>query len=84
MDVFAYYLTGFIMVPVIIFSMICQAKVNSNFKKYGRIPNSRSITGAQAAAELLRLNGITDVGIRMIPGKLTDNYNPTTKMISLS
>ena len=69
MDVFAYYLTGFIMVPVIIFSMICQAKVNSNFKKYGRIPNSRSIT---------------DVGIRMIPGKLTDNYNPTTKMISLS
>lgn len=84
MDVFAYYLTGFIMVPVIIFSMICQEKVNSNFKKYGRIPNSRSITGAQAAAELLRLNGITDVGIRMIPGKLTDNYNPTTKMISLS
>ena len=84
MDVFAYYLTGFIIVPVIIFSMICQAKVNSNFKKYGRIPNSRSITGAQAAAELLRLNGITDVGIRMIPGKLTDNYNPTTKMISLS
>ena len=84
MDVFAYYLTGFIMVPVIIFSMICQAKVNSNFKKYGRIPNSRSITGAQAAAELLRLNGIMDVGIRMIPGKLTDNYNPTTKMISLS
>ena len=84
MDVFAYYLTGFIMVPVIIFSMICQAKVNSNFKKYGRIPSSRSITGAQAAAELLRLNGIMDVGIRMIPGKLTDNYNPTTKMISLS
>ena len=84
MDVFAYYLTGFIMVPVIIFSMICQAKVNSKFKKYGRIPNSRSITGAQAAAELLRLNGIMDVGIRMIPGKLTDNYNPTTKMISLS
>lgn len=84
MDVFAYYLTGFIMLPVIIFSMICQVKVNSNFKKYGRIPNSRSITGAQAAAELLRLNGITDVGIRMIPGKLTDNYNPTTKMISLS
>ena len=84
MDVFAYYLTGFIMVPIIIFSMICQAKVNSNFRKYGRIPNSRSMTGAQAAAELLRLNGITDVGIRMIPGKLTDNYNPTTKMISLS
>lgn len=84
MDVIAYYLTGFIMVPVIIFSMICQAGVNSSFKKYARIPNSRSMTGAQAAAELLRLNGITDVGIRMIPGNLTDNYNPTTKMISLS
>ncbi len=84
MDVIAYYLTGFIMVPVIIFSMICQARVNSYFRKYSRIPNSRSMTGAQAAAELLRLNGITDVGIRMIPGNLTDNYNPSTKMISLS
>ena len=81
---FAYYLTGFIMIPVFIFALICQHKVNSNFSKYGRIPNSRGMTGADAAYRLLQLNGITDVRIKRISGNLTDHYNPKTKEICLS
>lgn len=81
---FAYYLTGFIMIPVIIFSLICQFMVNSNFKKYSRIANSRGMSGAEAAYKLLQLNGITDVKIRKIPGNLTDHFNPSTKEICLS
>ena len=81
---FAYYMTGFIMIPVLIFSMICQAKVNSNYNKYSRVMNSRGMTGADAAYRLLQLNGITDVRIKRISGKLTDHYNPKTKEICLS
>ncbi len=81
---FAYYMTGFVMIPVIIFSAICQFKVNSNFKKYGRIANSRGMSGAEAAYRLLQLNGITDVKIKKISGNLTDHYNPSTKEICLS
>ena len=63
-DMYVYYLTGFIMVPVIIFAFICQLKVNSNYKKFSKIANSRGMTGADAAYNLLRINGITDVKIR--------------------
>ena len=84
MDIYIYYLTGFIMIPVIIFAFICQYKVNSNFKKYGKIRNARNLTGAQAAYELLQMNGITDVRIKRISGNLTDHYNPKTKEICLS
>lgn len=81
---FAYYLTGFIMIPVLIFALICQSKVRSNFNKYSQIRNSRGLTGAEAAYRLLQLNGITDVRIKQISGSLTDHYNPKTKEICLS
>ena len=83
-DMYVYYLTGFIMVPVIIFAFICQLKVNSNYKKFSKIANSRGMTGADAAYNLLRINGITDVKIRKIQRNLTDHYNPQTKEICLS
>lgn len=81
---FAYYMTGFIMIPVLIFAAVCQIKVNSSFNKYSRIRNSRGMTGADAAYRLLQRNGISDVKIKSIPGYLTDHYNPKTKEICLS
>lgn len=81
---FAYYMTGFVMIPVLIFSVICQIMVNNRFKKYSRIPNSRGLSGAEAAYRLLQLNGVTDVRIKKISGNLTDHYNPSTKEICLS
>lgn len=81
---FAYYMTGFVMIPVLIFSVICQIMVNNRFKKYSRITNSRGLSGAEAAYKLLQLNGVTDVRIKKISGNLTDHYNPSTKEICLS
>ncbi|MDE6385181.1 MAG: zinc metallopeptidase [Eubacterium sp.] len=81
---FAYYMTGFIMIPVFIFALICQSKVKSSFNKYSQIRNARGMTGAEAAYRLLQLNGITDVRIKKISGSLTDHYNPKTKEICLS
>lgn len=81
---FAYYLTGFIMIPVFIFALICQIKVKSAFNKYSKMNGRRGMTGADAAYQLLRLNGITDVQIRRIPGTLTDYYDPKKKEICLS
>lgn len=81
---FAYYLTGFIMIPVFIFALYCQMKVKTAFKKYSKIASSRGMTGADAAYQLLRLNGITDVRIKRIGGSLTDYYDPKKKEICLS
>lgn len=81
---FAYYLTGFIMIPVFLFALFCQAKVKSSFSKYSKVDNRRGMTGADAAYQLLRLNGITDVKIKKISGSLTDYYDPRAKEICLS
>lgn len=81
---FAYYLTGFIMIPVFIFALVCQIKVKSAFNKYSKISARRGMTGADAAYQLLRLNGITDVQIKRISGSLTDYYDPRKKEICLS
>lgn len=81
---FAYYLTGFIMIPVFLFALFCQAKVKSSFSKYSKVANRRGMTGADAAYQLLRLNGITDVRIKKINGSLTDYYDPRAKEICLS
>lgn len=70
--------------PCVIISMICQAKVTSAFSKYSKITNSRGMTGAQAAEYVLRQNGVSGVRIERVSGKLTDHFDPRTNVIRLS
>jgi Zn-dependent membrane protease YugP len=58
--------------------------VKSNFRKYSAVRSLRGITGAQAAAELLRQGGIREVRIERSHGMLSDHYNPVTKTLALS
>ena len=71
-------------VPALLLGLWAQSAVKSRFSKYDKILTKKGITGAQAAAILLKANGITDVKIARINGSLTDNYNPTDKVLSLS
>lgn len=83
-----YYLSNYyymiLVLPMIILSMIASAKVNSSFKKYSKVLSQRGLTGAQAAFEILRHYGITDVKIERVGGNLTDHYDPRTNVIRLS
>ncbi len=72
------------MIPVFLFAAICQWKVNIAFNKYSRVRGSRGMTGADAAYQLLKINGVNDVKIKRVSGNLTDHYNPKTKEICLS
>ncbi len=71
-------------VPCIILTLICQINVSSAFSKYSQIPNSRNMTGAQAAEYVLAQNGVTGVRIEHINGNMTDHYDPRTNVIRLS
>ena len=53
-----YYATGVIMIPVLLFSFYCQIKVKRAFRRYSSVHAMCGMTGAQAAARLLQLNGI--------------------------
>jgi Zn-dependent membrane protease YugP len=83
-----YYLSNYyyliLVVPVLIISLIASARVNSSFNKYSKVLSSRNLTGAQAAFEVLRYYGITNVQIEKVNGKLTDHYDPRTNVIRLS
>lgn len=73
-----------LVVPALLLSLWAQFKVKSTFSKFSKLANARGITGAQAAAFLLRANGITDVKIEAIAGNLTDHYSPKEKVLRLS
>lgn len=79
-----YYLMGIIVLPGIILAIWAQAKVSSTYSKYGKVLGASGLTGAEVVQRMLNAKGISDVSITQINGTLTDNYNPTKKIISLS
>ena len=72
------------MLPCLILSLICNASVKSNFSKYSQIQNSRRLTGAQAAQQVLSAHGVTGVRIEPVSGNLTDHFDPRSNVIRLS
>ncbi|MCI8956821.1 MAG: zinc metallopeptidase [Eubacterium sp.] len=68
----------------VVFCLMASARVNSTFRKYSKVSSNSGMTGAQAAERILESQGIYDVTIQHIGGELTDNYNPKTKVLSLS
>ena len=65
-------------------SPFAQFLVNSRFSKYSRVRSRSGMTGAQAAERILQSQGIYDVAIQRVSGKLTDHYDPRNKTLNLS
>ena len=79
------YMMGYLLVAVgSIIMIFAQMKVSRAYSKYEKIPNSRGMTGAMVAREILDRNGLYDVQINCVSGKLSDHYNPRDKTINLS
>ena len=68
----------------VLLSLAASARVNSTYARFSRVRSMTGMTGAQAARELLRSQGIYDVEIRRVSGNLTDHYDPRTKTGNLS
>ena len=71
-------------VPTIILAMWAQSKVSSTYNKYVRVPSRGRITGAEAAAAVMRNAGISNVKIVKVRGHLTDHYDPIGRKLALS
>ena len=74
----------FLIIAVMVASFIIQRVLNSKFNKYSNVPSPHGITGADVARLMLAQNGITDVKVQSVSGKLTDHYNPKDKTVNLS
>lgn len=83
---YRYYFDPTYMLVIIglLLTLMASALVKSTYAKYKKVHSMSGMTGAQAAERILHQSGIYDVQIQHIAGDLTDNYNPKTKILSLS
>ncbi|HSG40842.1 MAG TPA: zinc metallopeptidase [Thermoanaerobaculia bacterium] len=70
--------------PALALSLWASWKTKSSFNKYSKVRTLRGLTGAQAAQEMLRGAGISDVQVVPTHGFLSDHYNPVNKTLALS
>ena len=72
------------MVPAYLFVLFVQMRLKSTVSKYSNVRVRSGMTGRDSAQTVLSHGGAFGVQIRPINGQLTDNYDPTTNVISLS
>ena len=85
MPFFYYYDPTYILVLIgAVLSLWASATVKSTYNKYSRVYSYSGLTGAQAAAQILRQAGISDVRIEHVSGNLTDHYDPKARVLRLS
>ncbi len=63
---------------------IVSSRLKSKFHKYSQIHLTRDLSGADVARLMLADNGISDVQVISVEGKLSDHYNPANKTVNLS
>jgi Zn-dependent membrane protease YugP len=72
------------MLPALFLALFAQWRVSSTYRKYSEVRNLQGLTGADVARVLMRNEGLDDIGVEMIPGDLTDHYDPRGKVMRLS
>jgi Zn-dependent membrane protease YugP len=76
--------TYIVLIPAVILALYAQLRVRSTYARYSQVPVSNGLTGAEAAEEILRRNGLSGVRVERTDGVLTDHYDPRTRVLSLS
>ncbi len=71
--------------PALIFAMWAQSRIRGAFEKYSQVRVSRRVTGAQVAADLLSMAGISDVQVKKVEAHALSNYyDPRDKSVNLA
>lgn len=70
--------------PAMLLGVWAQASIKSAYAKYSRVGTRSGLTGAEAAAAMLRRENIHDVSIELGQGWLSDHYDPRAKTLRLS
>lgn len=73
-----------LIIGIALVSWLVQNSLKRKFKKYSKIGLQIGLNGREIAELMLRDNGIHDVRVVSVQGRLTDHYNPTDKTVNLS
>lgn len=73
-----------ILIPALIIAAWAQFKINSTFNQYSQVQSIRGYNGSQVARMLLDESGLNDIPVEIVQGKLTDHYDPVSRVMRLS
>ncbi len=76
--------TYLLMIIAIAISAFAQMRVTSTFNKYLKVRNSTGIQGFEVARRILDSQGLYDIPVEMVPGTLSDHYDPRSRAVRLS
>jgi Zn-dependent membrane protease YugP len=71
-------------IPAFLFSLWAQYRVKSTFAHYSKVGVRSGMSGAEAAAAIVRSSGMQGVSIERHQGFLSDHYDPRAKTLRLS
>jgi Zn-dependent membrane protease YugP len=70
--------------PALLLGLWAQMKVHGMFNEFSRVRIMTGMTGAQAARRILDRNGLRQVKVEQVEGRLSDHYDPHAKALRLS
>lgn len=73
-----------LVIGIMIVSLVVQQSLKSKFNKYSKVGLQIGLSGKEIAELMLKDNGIYDVNVVSVQGRLTDHYNPTDKTVNPS
>jgi uncharacterized protein len=73
-----------LLAPGLLLALWAQWRTHSAFSQGREVPAESGLTGAEAAAEVMRAGGVSGVAIEPVEGFLTDHYDPGGKVLRLS
>ncbi|MCJ7662264.1 MAG: zinc metallopeptidase [Anaerolineales bacterium] len=73
-----------VMIPAMILLLVVQLYVRSAYKKWSNVAAQSQVSGAQAAQRLIQTGGLYNVRVEGVQGKLSDHYDPRSKVLRLS
>ena len=79
-----YVISGFVIVPLVIYGLYARIKVRQLYEKYSKEPVKKGITGSRLARTMLNSAGLNEVVIEEVGGTLRDHYDPRQNAVRLS
>jgi Zn-dependent membrane protease YugP len=67
-----------------LFSLLVQGWLRATYARWSRVRNSLDLPGAEVSRRLLDRNGMPRYQIEILPGQLTDHFDPRSKTVALS
>jgi len=73
-----------LLIPGMLLMFWAQSRVQGTFNEYSRYRARLGMPGAEVARRILDRHGLHQVAVEVVPGVLSDHYDPSAKAVRLS